>query len=194
MQVGHSMCEVGSFVAEDIEARNGDLNSSQETDGDDAKISHQELRVFSPNPNSSNVDQISGNRLHRKFYHCAGFPLWRARTTEELSKGGTSSATSRPLYGVLVCLRPVTFPEFRPSECTPLQLLCMTVAERFVEIRKKAQMIGESFVRRTTEQAKTSGKAGIELETKQACCAKDDGDVSRFTSELRCLYMEAVLY
>ncbi len=158
MQVGHSMCEVGSFVAEDVDARNGDLSSSQETDRDDASCSNQDLGGLSLNPNSSNTDQVPGNRAHKKLYFCAGFPLWRARATEELSKGSLCAATSRPIYGVLVCLRPFTFPDFRPSEWTPLQLLCMTAAERAVEIRKKAQMIGETFVRRTAEQVKKDSR------------------------------------
>jgi hypothetical protein len=147
MLVGHSMCEVGSFVAEDIEARNGDSGTAHEADGGDD--SH-----WSMDPNSSTYVQGPGNRSHKKLYHCAGFPLWRARATEELSRGSTSAATSRPLYGVLVCLRPITCLEFRPSESTPLQFLCMMVAERVVEIRKKAHKIGESFVRRTAEQAR----------------------------------------
>jgi hypothetical protein len=179
MQVGHSMSEVGSFVAEDIEARTFDISSSQEIDGGDANVSHRDLGGFSFNPNSSHVVQAPGNGSHRKLYHCTGFPLWRARATEELSRGSASAATSRPLYGVLVCLRPVTLPEFRPSECTPLQLLCITVAERFVEIRKKAQMIGESFVRRTAEHARKDSKELDDGRGSQDHGAKDDGNKYR---------------
>ena len=151
MMVGHSMSEVGSFVAEDIEARNGGLGAVHEGEPD-----------LTENSLSSNWDE-SGERdgfeirapskTHKKLYHCVGFPLWRARATEELSKG-VLGGTSRPLYGVLVCLRPITSPEFRPAECMPLQYLCTMAAEHVVQIRMKAEKLGASFVRRTTVQAR----------------------------------------
>jgi hypothetical protein len=146
MMVGHSMSEVGSFVAEDIEARVGDLGAAHDGEGGAA-----DGGAWDSGDRADGAQ--SEGKVQRKLYHCAGFPLWRARATEELSRGGPGG-TSRPLYGVLVCLRPVTSPEFRPAECMPLQYLCTMAAEHVVAIKKKAEKLGASFVRRTTVQAR----------------------------------------
>ena len=162
MMVGHSMSEVGSFVAEDIEARNSILGSVQEVEADMADWGNMQAHHKDENPatergssseaSRANVDHGS-SRTHKKLYHCAGFPLWNARATEELSRGSASAGISRPLYGVLVCLRPVTSLEFRPTDCVPLQCLCTMAAEHVVSIRRKVERLGESFVRRMSLQA-----------------------------------------
>ena len=68
-------------------------------------------------------------------------------------RGAVQGGAWRDL-AVLVCLRPVTSPEFRPAECMPLQYLCTMAAEHVVAIKKKAEKLGASFVRRTTVQAR----------------------------------------
>jgi hypothetical protein len=189
MMVGHSMSEVSSFIAEDIEARSGTSHEGESDSADGSSIAdgNGDKILFLGSDGRSDMSTSNGGfspisslgdgdkQTHKKLYHCTGFPLWSARATEELSRGSVPSATSRPLYGVLVCLRPIAYLEFRPAECMPIQHLCKLAAERVVAIRRKAEKLGASFVRRTVMQARK------DLDEKHG------GDVGRYGLMRACL-------